>query len=155
MYKKFQSNSSPQIEGNRIVLVIDRREKIRNFDNISLLHKRLNRWCKKNSLMLKIINIKELTLEEIQSVFSQAKFVFAIHGGGNYNMIWAPLDCTLIEFVPTDATDSLLHLVLSFGQTYLPYALPHDKGDAYFKVSASDLESILQVLDLSARNFST
>ena len=155
MYEKFQSNSSPQIEGNRIVLVIDRREKIRNFDNMSLLHKRLNHWCKKNSLMLKIINIKELTLEEIQSVFSQAKFVFAIHGGGNYNMIWAPLDCTLIEFVPTDATDSLLHLVLSFGQTYLPYALPHDKGDVYFKVSAFDLESILQVLDLSARNLST
>jgi hypothetical protein len=46
----------------------------------------------------------------------------------------------------------LLHLVLSFGQTYLPYALPHGKGDAYFKVSASDLESILQVLDLNARN---
>ena len=48
MYEKFQSNSSPQIEGNRIVLVIDRREKIRNFDNMSLLHKRLNHWCKKN-----------------------------------------------------------------------------------------------------------
>jgi hypothetical protein len=152
MYEKFQSNSSPQSEGKRIAIVIDRRETIRNFDNLSLLYKNLNHWCKEHSLILKLINIKELKLEEIQSVFSQAKFVFAIHGGGNYNMIWAPKDCTLIEFVPTEATDSLLHLVLSFGQTYLPYALPHNKGDAYFKVSASDLESILQVLDLNARN---
>jgi hypothetical protein len=152
MYEKFQSNSSPQSEGNRIAIVIDRRETIRNFDNLSLLYKSLNHWCKERSLILKLINIKELTLEEIQNAFSQAKFVFAIHGGGNYNMIWAPKDCTLIEFVPTEATDSLLHLVLSFGQTYLPYALPHGKGDAYFKVSASDLESILQVLDLNARN---
>jgi len=152
MYEKFQSNSSPQREGNRIAIVIDRRETIRNFDNLSLLYKSLNHWCKEHSLILKLINIKELTLEEIQNAFSQAKFVFAIHGGGNYNMIWAPKDCTLIEFVPTEATDSLFHLVLSFGQTYLPYALPHNKGDAYFKVSASDLESILHVLDLSARN---
>jgi hypothetical protein len=155
MYEKFQSNSSTDIEGSRIAIVIDRRETIRNFNNLSLLHKRLNHWCKENSLILKIINIKELTLEEIKDAFSRAKFVFAIHGGGNYNMIWAPKDCTLIEFVPTKATDSLLHLVLSFGQTYLPYALPHDKGDSYFKVSDSDLESILQVLDLSARNLST
>jgi hypothetical protein len=135
-YRQFHYSFSAPKETNQVIL-LDRKEKIRTFGNISPLKEILQSWCEKNSL----------AFVSIQQIFSSAKFVFAIHGGANYNMIWAPSDATLIEFIPTDATDSLFHIVRSYGQTYLPYALRQNKGDISYEVSSSDLHSILQLLE--------
>ena len=106
-------------------------------------------WSKTRDLGFSVLNTKESNFEDIRSSFSMAKYVFAVHGGSNYNMIWAPPDSVLVEFIPSEATDSLFHLVLSYGQTYLPYALPQDKGDLKFKVTKTDIDIILESLNLS------
>lgn len=154
-YRQFHSCSSTPNEKTNQVILIDRKEKIRNFGNILTIQEMLQSWCEKNSLVFKVLDTKDSNLVSIQEIFSSAKFVFAIHGGANYNMIWAPSDATLIEFIPIDATDSLFHIVRSYGQTYLPYALRQNKGDISYEVSSRDLQSILQLLESRTRHLDT
>lgn len=151
-YREFHSSSKHSSEKADYVILIDRKEKVRNFSDVSLVKNALESWCNHHSLVLKVIDTKTCSLEEIQNYFSRAKYVFSIHGGANYNMIWAPLDATLIEFIPSDATDSLYHLIRSYGQTYFPYALPHNKGDTTFDVSNHDMQTIFELLDARNRN---
>lgn len=148
-YNKFHSQTQNFQKQKRLVVLINREEKIRNFDNFDLLHENLMAWSKTQDLGFSVLNTKESNFEDIRASFSMAKYVFAVHGGSNYNMIWAPPDSVLVEFIPSEATDSLFHLVLSYGQTYLPYALPQDKGDLKFKVTKTDIDIILESLNLS------
>ena len=62
-------------------------------------------------------------------------------------MIWATPDTTLVEYLPIFSTNSLFHLVLSFGQSYLPFALTHDFKDAEFNISEAEIDSTLRHLD--------
>jgi hypothetical protein len=152
-YSKFHSSANSLPTEKRNVILVNRHEKIRNFNDLEPIVARLEKWCKQTNLELKLLNPKTTSFDELQDVFSKTKYVFAVHGGANYNMIWAPPDATLIEFIPTQATDSLFHMTLSYGQNYLPYALPHDKGEKFYHVSSLDIDLIISYLDSIDINF--
>jgi len=155
MYSKLSLSKLTLLNRQRSVILVNRQERIRNFKEFKSIANRLGDWCARNSLELQVLNTKEMEFHELQRAFSCAKFVFAVHGGANYNMIWAPSDATLIEFIPTQSTDSLIHLTLSCGQNYVPYALQHDKGDMYFNVSTEDIDTITDYLDSAHQNLDT
>ena len=144
LYKKLQRPISQKSEQ---VIIVERDEKTRNFAEIELLKLKIDKWARVHNLDLVILKPHLEELSTIIRLFSESKYIFAIHGGANYNIIWAPQDCTLVEFIPMFSTNSLFHLALSFGQNYLPFALTHDLKDAVFHVSEAEIDSILCRLD--------
>ena len=144
LYEKLQRPISQKSDK---VIIVEREENTRNFAEIELLKHKIDKWAHDHNLDLVILKPHQEDLSTIIRLFSTSKYVFAIHGGANYNIIWAPQDCTLVEFIPMCATNSLFHLALSFGQNYLPFALTHDFKDTVFHVSEAEIDSILCRLD--------
>jgi hypothetical protein len=124
-----------------------RNEKTRNFANIDFVKKELSNWASIHGLNPVFINPVDVNFNDLVDFLSNAKFVFGAHGGAIYNMVFAAKDSTLIEFVATDSTDSLMHMIRSFGQNYLPYAVKMDKGSFSFEVSKKDFEAIFARLE--------
>lgn len=141
--------SSPTSNKERTVLLIERSEKSRNFKDVGFVKAKIENWANSHGYTFETIDTSSKTFEEIKATFGRAQYIFAIHGGANYNIIWSNSDVTFIEFIPADATDSVLPLALSFGMRYLPYALNHNKGDLEFDISKSDLDSIFETLGSS------
>lgn len=140
-------------ESDRTVLLIERRERIRNFKDFELVKRKISDWAKKFDLDFETLDTSSADFPRIKEHFRKAKFIFAIHGGANYNIIWSLPDTTLIEFVPTVATDTVLPLAFNFGMSYLPYALSHDKGDSEYEIGEEDLNLIFKTLELSNMQF--
>lgn len=124
-----------------------RNEKTRNFANIDFVKKELSNWAITHGLNPVFINPVDVNIDDLVGLLSNAKFVFGAHGGAIYNMVFAVKDSTLIEFIATDSTDSLMHMIRSFGQSYLPYAVKMDKGSFSFEVSKKDFKSIFARLE--------
>lgn len=124
-----------------------RNEKTRNFANMDFVKKELSNWASTHGLNPVFINPVDVNIDDLVDFLSNAKFVFGAHGGAIYNMVFAAKDSTLIEFIATDSTDSLMHMIRSFGQSYLPYAVKMDKGSFSFEVSKKDFESIFARLE--------
>ena len=148
VYKDFCGEKLPT-DCKRSVLLIEREEKVRNFKDFELISAQIEEWAKSRGLTFETLNTGTSNIEEIRSCFRRARYIFAIHGGANYNVIWSQPDVTLIEFIPSRATDSVLPLALGFGLRYLPFALNHDKGDKEFEISSTDLDSIFNTLQLN------
>jgi len=147
-YKLIQSTLGPT-PNRRSALLVERREKSRNFKDFNLISAQIEDWAESRGLIFETLNTGTSNIEEIRSCFRRAKYIFAIHGGANYNVIWSQPDVTLIEFIPSRATDSVLPLALGFGLRYLPFALNHDKGEKEFEISSTDLDSIFNTLQLN------
>jgi len=145
VYRYFCCEKLPT-DSERSVLLIEREEKVRNFKDFELISAQIEGWAKSRGLTFETINTGTSNIEEIRSCFRRARYIFAFHGGANYNVIWSQPDVTLIEFIPSRATDSVLPLALGFGLRYLPFALNHDKGDKEFEISSTDLDSIFHTL---------
>jgi hypothetical protein len=131
---------------NEGVLLLERKENSRNFKNFHQISRQISTWANSQNLSFSSIDTSTLEFKEIREKFRKAKFIFAIHGGANYNIVWARLDTTLVEFIPVVATDSLSSLALSYGLNYMPFALNHDKGDFEFEIKEEDLNSIFEIL---------
>jgi len=123
-----------------------RTEKTRNFKNEDFIKVELTKRAKELGLRIFFINPTYENTDYVVEVLSNAKYVFGAHGGALYNMIFAAPDATLIEFIATESTDSLYHLIRSFGQNYFPYAIPMSKTSNYFTVSKNDLDLIFESL---------
>lgn len=147
-YQTFKMFQRPKLDMSqkRSVLLVERNQQNRNFENITMVSDLLRSWAKSKELAFDTINTAQATFKETRDCFNRAAYIFAIHGGANYNIIWSQPDATLIEFIPVSATDSLIELALSFGMNYLPYAVNHDKGDPQFIIGDKELQNILQVL---------
>jgi capsular polysaccharide biosynthesis protein len=128
------------------VVVLLRNEKTRNFANPEKLKRLFVKYANKLNLNLIFLDSNDIQFNDLLDILGNAKYVFAAHGGANYNMIWASKNATLIEFIPIRSTDSLQHLVLSVGQKYFPYAIDFDKQSFDFEVTDIDLDRIFAEL---------
>ena len=152
MYKSAHSlikkklNTDMRNKQNLILIV--RQGLTRNFANLSELEDTIT--SKANALGLKPIFINPSTedMTTVIEVFKNARYIFGIHGGAMYNAIFAPINSTVIEFVTTKDTDSLSHMIRSFGINYLAYAVESGKGDLKITVTRSDLNDIFDELAL-------
>ncbi|CAB4572673.1 unannotated protein [freshwater metagenome] len=130
---------------DKIVFFV-RDEKLRNIINLQFVMDKLDSFAKSLNLKTVYLNPSLYTTSEVESILRSAKIVFGVHGGANYNMLFAPASAVFVEFLPIYATDSVQHLVLSFGQTYFPFAIPFSKGDKAILLTATDLELIFEKL---------
>ena len=144
LHEKLQRQPS-QISNK--VIIVERDEKNRNFAEIELLKHKIGKWANGHNLDLVILKPHLEELGAMIRLFAESKYVFAIHGGANYNIIWAPEDSTLVEFLPIFSTNSLFHLALSFGQNYLPFALEQRFLDVQYNISEAEIDSVLRHLD--------
>jgi hypothetical protein len=124
-----------------------RDEKSRNFADTYFVKKELTSWANCQNLDPIFLNPSHVDIKYLINALSNAKYVFGAHGGAIYNMLFASRNATLIEFIATDSTDSLMHIIRSFGQHYLPYAVKMDKGSFEFKISKQDFNSIFKRLE--------
>ena len=65
-------------------------------------------------------------------------------------MIFAAPESTLIEFITTESTDSLSHMIRSFGINYMPFAIIGSKGSHELEITVEDLDFIFEALSLSS-----
>jgi hypothetical protein len=150
MYKSahnlIHSKLNNNISDKQNLVFVVRQELTRNFDNFSELEDLVT--SKANSLGLNpiFINPSVVDITTTIEVFKNAKYVFGIHGGAMYNAIFAPINSTFIEFVTTKDTDSVSHMIRSFGINYLAYAVESGKGDSKITVTRSDLNAIFDEL---------
>jgi hypothetical protein len=125
-----------------LIILLLRDGQTRKFMNFLEIKNFIQNKAIELDLDFKVINPSKISFSELVNIFGNSKFVFGVHGGANYNMIFAPPTATLIEFINTDSTDSLCDLVTSFGQTYFPFAIKSSKGDEFVSVQESDLMEI-------------
>jgi hypothetical protein len=141
-----QNKAYKETEKKNLVCFI-RDSKSRNFKNEQLVKQELSKHADKLGLNPFFINPSCIDLNSMIEVLSNAIYIFGAHGGAIYNMVFASPDATLIEFVTTEHADSLSHLILSFGQNYMPYAIPMSKDDLNFSVSEKDFDLIFKILE--------
>jgi hypothetical protein len=134
---------------NLVLLV--RNEETRNFSNLVEICERISQKAESFNLTPVFINPSNLTLEEVIEVMSNAEYIFGVHGGAMYNFLFAPPGATVVEFITTTDTDSLLHIIMSSGLNYFPYAIKSGKGDTSLTITVDDLDCIFESLDKSRR----
>jgi hypothetical protein len=143
-YKCIALQISDTKEVNRSLLLFQRQEATRNFYDNDFIKEELKSRALEHGLDLVVIDPNFLNLTEIVREIKRSKYIFGVHGGAMYHMIFAPLDTTVIEFVTIEDTDSLLHLANSFGLRYLPFAIAGGKGTPKLRVTKTDIDSIFE-----------
>jgi len=129
------------LQRKNLILLI-RNEATRNFSNLEEICSKLTLIAESLDLNPFFINASNVSLEILVEVFGNAEYILGFHGGAMYNTVFAPPGATIVEFITTEDTDSLLHMVMSLGLNYFPYAIKSGKGDPYVSVSVEDLDSI-------------
>ena len=141
-HKKYIENTTKNL------VVFIREENTRNFSNKDFLVQEFSMRAKLLGLNPVFLNPSKNDLESTIGILSNAKYIFGMHGGAIYNMIFAAADSTLVEFITTQATDSLCHMIRSFGINYMPYAIISDKNSFEIEVTKKDLDNVFESLFL-------
>jgi hypothetical protein len=142
LYNVVTRNKTYQISPKKNLVLFTRKEISRNFANEEFLVEELKLRCSYLGLNLIVLNPGSTDLISIITALSNAKYVIGMHGGALYNMLFAAQDSTLIEFITTNSSDSLAHMIRSFGLNYMPYAIDADKGTNEIHITKADLDFI-------------
>lgn len=128
------------------LVVITRQQATRNYADLSVIREEAIQWSEIMGLNPIFIDPSSESLSTVKHVFSNAKYIFGIHGGAIYNVIFAPKNATLIEIVPTKDSQSLMHMVMSFGLNYFPYAIEAHFNDAKIPIGKDDFRCIFKAI---------
>ena len=132
---------------NRTVLLVVRNEKTRNIENFSDLHWNVDLWSRSNGYNFDTVDPKIEHPSSVIAKFKKATFVIALHGGANYNIVFSSKTSTLIEFIPTENTNSLADFTLAIGINYLPIPVVGSISDFEFTVPIDYLLETLSKLN--------
>jgi hypothetical protein len=152
-HKSISMQMSDSKVQRRSLVLFHRQEATRNFHDYKLVQQELEYRALEHGLDLIVLNPSLLNLIEIMHEIKRSKYIFGVHGGAMYHMIFAPVDTTVIEFVTIKDTDSLLHLANSFGLRYLPFALNGGKGSSNLKVTKASIDSIFESILTSKESY--
>jgi hypothetical protein len=136
------------------LVVIARRQATRNYADPGVIREEVMGWSEIMGLNPIFIDPSSESLTAVKHVFSNAKYIFGVHGGAIYNVIFAPENATLIEFVPTKDSQSLMHMIMSFGLNYFPYAIEANFNDAKISIGKEDLRCIFKAIEASENSSS-
>jgi len=128
------------------LVVFIREENTRNFSNQNFLVQEFSKRAKLLGLNPVFLNPSKNDLDLTINTLSNAQYIFGLHGGAIYNMIFAAPYSTLVEFITTEATDSLCHMIRSFGINYMPYAVKSDKNSVEIEITKKDLDNVFESL---------
>jgi len=141
-HKKYIDSKSKNL------VVFIREENTRNFSNQNFVIQEFTIRAELLGLNPVFLNPSKNDLDSTISILSNAKYIFGVHGGAIYNMIFAAPDSTLVEFITTEATDSLCHMIRSFGINYMPYAITSSKNSREIEITKKDLDTVFESLFL-------
>jgi len=147
LFNTIQHNMSHKVVKEQNLVCFLRQEKTRNFENENEIKLMMSNMAQKLGCKPLFINPSIETLDNIIDILSNAKYVFGSHGGAMFNTIFANKHATIIEFITSDSTDSLMHMIRSFGHNYIPYAVNAGKSSQCFKITQIDMNHILESLN--------
>lgn len=104
---------------DKIILII-RKETTRNFANLELITHSMNKLAIELDLKFEIIDSSEAKLMDYEKLLPKAKIIVSMHGGANYNLLFAPRNSLFFEFVPINETNSLINFFKYSEITYIP-----------------------------------
>jgi capsular polysaccharide biosynthesis protein len=133
------------------LVLITRNEKTRNFGNKNEVIRFFKELATASNLNFILLESDTTTLSEYKSSLENAKIVVALHGGANYNLIFAHRQCIFFEFIPTRNTNSLLNFIVSLGICYIPVPVDADFNDHFVYIGAEILEEISKIAKIFNR----
>jgi hypothetical protein len=102
------------------IILITRNETTRNFANLDIIIHSMNNLAMQLELKLEIIDSSKAKLIDYETLIPQGKIIISMHGGANYNLIFASGNSMFFEFVPINETNSLINFFRYSGITYIP-----------------------------------
>jgi hypothetical protein len=150
MHNSFHKVIPERTHRQKNLVLLIRNEATRNFDNLEEICNKLTAIAKSLRLTPIFINPSNESFETVIDVFGNAEVILGAHGGAMYNVVFAPSGATVVEFVTITDTDSLLHMSMSLGLNYFPYAIKSGKRDSKIFVSADDIDCIFYTLKESS-----
>jgi len=142
--KVFIKNSAPT--ENRTIVLLVRSEKMRKFKNSEEIINCLKKLANLHDLDLLIVDTSFETFESISNKIRQAIVVIGVHGGGTYNSIFCPVDCTVVEIVPMRNTNSNINYISQSGINYVPFPIDFDFFDEEVEVPLTELNMVVSRL---------
>lgn len=149
-YKKLFSQlsfSKMNLLADKLVL-ITRNEKMRNFSNTEEIINELHLLSKDLNLDLLVIDSSSADISYYKNNLGSARIVIAMHGGANFNLVFAHKDCLFFEFVPVQNTNSSIHFISGLGLRYIPVPINFSISQNNIRIDPQKIKEI----SLIARN---
>ncbi len=102
------------------IILITRNEETRNFANLKMIISVLNQLADDLNLKFKVMDSSTAKLSDYREEIPKAKVVVSMHGGANYNLLFASEKTIFFEFIPMKETNSLINFFKDSGITYIP-----------------------------------
>jgi capsular polysaccharide biosynthesis protein len=128
---------------NRSIVLLVRSEKMRKFKTNSEIIKCLKALSDLNNLALEVIDTSFEDINAVSNKLKKAVIIIGIVGGNTYNAIFCPDDCTVIEIVPTQNTDSNINFLSYAGIRYIPFPLEFKHSDEVVDVPTEELAALV------------
>ena len=135
--------SSWKANGRLIVLLI-REEKNRNFANLDVLLATLSDFSIKYGLTFRAVYPSRISTIDLAKVLEDCFILIGVHGGALCNLVFLPKGSYVLEFVPLKDGASLMHLAIGCGVGYLP--IPSSFGTSTRQLEV-DLVDLMIALD--------
>lgn len=105
------------------LVLITRNEKMRSFMNTDEIISELKLISDDLNLNLFVIESSSADISKYRDTLNCASIIVSMHGGANYNLIFANKDCIFFEFIPIHNSGSTIDLISGLGIRYIPVPL--------------------------------
>ena len=124
-------------------MLLVRSEKMRKFKDNSKIIKCLKVISDLNNLDFEVVNTTFEDINTVSNKLKKAVIIIGIVGGNTYNAIFCPEDCTVIEIVPTQNTDSNINFLSYAGIRFIPFPLEFNHSDEVVDVPTDKLAALV------------
>ena len=105
------------------LVLITRNERMRSFLNTEEIISELKLISNDLNLDLLVIESSSVDISKYRDTLSCASVIISMHGGANYNLVFADKNCLFFEFVPIQNTGSTIDFISGLGIRYIPVPL--------------------------------
>ena len=94
------------------------------------------------NLQLLVIDSSLVDINKYQDNLASARIIVSMHGGANYNLVFADKNCLFFEFVPIQNTGSTIDFISGLGIRYIPVPLNFSFAENNIHVSNKVIKEI-------------
>ena len=94
------------------------------------------------NLDLLVIESSSVDISKYRDALGCASIIVSMHGGANYNLIFANKSCLFFEFVPIQNTGSTIDFISGMGIRYIPVPLNFSPTENNIRVDNKVIKEI-------------
>jgi hypothetical protein len=144
VYNKISATTASDLAES--IVLITREEKQRNFGNPVEVATYLRKLAQNLEMKFDLIDSKAANLLDYKAVLPRARVVIAMHGGANFNLIFANPDCIFFELIPTHNSNSLINFMGNTPIKYVPVPIQSRFDDQFMNVGIEKLDDISKII---------